>query len=65
MEKQKIYASCEMCGLCWTEYKKLQKHWKPIKCPRKTCVFKTENYDTENHNKNIYFLTIKECKKLS
>lgn len=51
--KEKIYASCENCGLAWTQNKLLPKVWKSIKCPK--CKKNTDNYDTENYNKGLRF----------
>lgn len=52
-EKFQIYASCEHCGLAWTQEKVLQTIYKPIKCPE--CKKLTNNFDTENHNKGMKF----------
>lgn len=53
----KIWASCENCGLLWTEMKLLPKVWKAIKCPK--CKHKTDNFDDVNHNKSRYFINYK------
>jgi predicted Zn-ribbon and HTH transcriptional regulator len=53
MKTQTIWASCENCGLAWTQEKSLAKIWVAIPCPK--CKHKTDNYDTENHNKGTRF----------
>lgn len=52
MEKIKIYASCEHCGLAWTQVKELPPVWGEINCPE--CGKKTENFDDENHNADTH-----------
>ena len=54
MEILKIWASCEHCGLAWTETKVLPKVWKAITCPE--CGKKTENFDSVNHNADSHEL---------
>lgn len=53
--KQKIYASCESCGLAWTQMRFLPKVFPLIPCPE--CKKKTTNFDTENYNEGMKFIS--------